>query len=49
LIDYERIIRQARNNRKRITGKIGTSKEALKPVFTSIKEGEMEADLAKRN
>ena len=48
LIDYERIIRQARNNRKRITGKIGTSKEALKPVFTSIKEGEMEADLAKR-
>ncbi|MEA2013969.1 MAG: RNA polymerase sigma factor RpoD [Thermodesulfobacteriota bacterium] len=48
LIEYEKIIRQARNSRKRITGKIGTSKEALKLVITSIKEGEMEAELAKR-
>jgi len=48
LREYEKIIRQARNDKKRITGKIGSSREALKPVITSIKEGEMEADLAKR-
>ncbi|MBW2544456.1 MAG: RNA polymerase sigma factor RpoD [Deltaproteobacteria bacterium] len=48
LREYERIIRQARNSRKRITGKIGASTEALKSVITSMKEGEMEADLAKR-
>jgi len=48
LREYEKTIRQARNDRKRITGKIGSSREALKPVITSIKEGEMEADLAKR-
>ena len=48
LVEYERIIRQARNNRKRITGKIGASTETLKSVITSMKEGEMEADLAKR-
>ncbi len=48
LREYERIIRQARNDRKRITGKIGVPREALKSVITSIKEGEMEADLAKR-
>ena len=48
LVEYERIIRQARNNKKRITGKIGASTETLKSVITSMKEGEMEADLAKR-
>lgn len=48
LREYERTIRQARNDRKRITGKIGASTETLKSVITSIKEGEMEADLAKR-
>ncbi|MBW2558198.1 MAG: RNA polymerase sigma factor RpoD [Deltaproteobacteria bacterium] len=48
LREYERIIRQARNDRKRITGKIGVSREALRSVIASIKEGEMEADLAKR-
>ncbi len=48
LREYERTIRQARNERKRITGKIGASTETLKSVITSIKEGELEADLAKR-
>ncbi|MBW2598572.1 MAG: RNA polymerase sigma factor RpoD [Deltaproteobacteria bacterium] len=48
LVEYERTIRQARNNRKRITGKIGASRETLKSVITSIKGGEMEAELAKR-
>ncbi|MEA1970005.1 MAG: RNA polymerase sigma factor RpoD, partial [Thermodesulfobacteriota bacterium] len=48
LMEYERIIRQARNNRKRITGKIGASRETLKLVVTSMKRGELEAELAKR-
>ncbi len=48
LIEYERIIRQARNDRKRITGKIGASKERLKLIVTSMKRGELEAELAKR-
>ncbi len=48
LIEYERIIRQARNDRKRITGKIGASKERLKLIVTSMKKGELEAELAKR-
>ncbi|MBW2630369.1 MAG: RNA polymerase sigma factor RpoD [Deltaproteobacteria bacterium] len=48
LVEYERIIRQARNNRKRVTGKIGASKETLKLVVTSMKRGELEAELAKR-
>ena len=48
LVESERIIRQARNNRKRLTGKIGASKETLKLVVTSMKRGELEAELAKR-
>ncbi|HOO89755.1 MAG TPA: RNA polymerase sigma factor RpoD [Syntrophales bacterium] len=48
LREYEKTIRQARNDRKRITGKIGASAETLKSVITTIKEGETEADLAKR-
>ena len=48
LVEYERKIREARNNRKRITGKIGASKETLKLVVTSMKRGELEAELAKR-
>ena len=48
LVEYERIIRQARNDRKRLTGKIGASKETLKLVVTSMKRGELEAELAKR-
>lgn len=48
LIEYERIIRQARNDRKRITGKIGASKERLKLIVTSMKKGELEAEFAKR-
>ncbi|MCK4533988.1 MAG: RNA polymerase sigma factor RpoD [Syntrophobacterales bacterium] len=48
LVEYERTIRQARNNRKRITGKIGASRETLKLVITSMKRGELEAELAKR-
>jgi len=48
LTEYERIIRQARNNRKRLTAKIGASRETLKQVVTSMKRGELEAELAKR-
>ena len=48
LAEHERTVRQARNNRKRITGKIGASRETLKLVVTSMKRGELEAELAKR-
>lgn len=48
LREYERIIREARNSRKRIASQIGVSKEALKMIVTSIKGGESEANRAKR-
>ncbi|MDO9516130.1 MAG: RNA polymerase sigma factor RpoD [Syntrophales bacterium] len=48
LCEYERIIREARNSRKRISTQIGVSKEALKMIVTSIKGGESEASRAKR-
>jgi len=48
LREYERIIREARNSRKRIATQIGVSKEALKMIVTSIKGGESEANRAKR-
>jgi len=48
LREYERIIREARNGRKRIAAQIGVSKEALKMIVTSIKGGESEANRAKR-
>ncbi len=48
LNEYERIVREARNARKRITGQIGVSKESLRMIVTSIKGGESEASRAKR-
>jgi len=48
LREYERIIREARNSRKRIATQIGVSKEALKMIVTSIRGGESEANRAKR-
>ena len=48
LREYERIIREARNSRKRIAAQIGVPKEVLKAGVTSIKGGESEANRAKR-
>jgi RNA polymerase primary sigma factor len=48
LREYERIIREARNTRKRIAVQIGVPKETLKAIVTSIKGGESEANRAKR-
>ena len=48
LREYERIIREARNSRKRIATQIGVSKEILKMAVTSIKAGESDANRAKR-
>jgi len=48
LQEYEKIIREARNSRKRIATQIGVPKEELKMIVTSIKGGESEANRAKR-
>jgi len=48
LKEYERIVREARNARKRIATQIGVPKETLKAIVTSIKGGESEASQAKR-
>ncbi len=48
LREYEKIIREARNTRKRIAVQIGVPKETLKTIVTSIKGGESEANRAKR-
>lgn len=48
LREYERLVREARNTRKRIATQIGVPKEALKMIVTSIKGGESEANRAKR-
>ncbi len=48
LQEYEKIIREARNSRKRIAAQIGVPKEELKMIVTSIKGGESEANRAKR-
>ncbi|MBN2398267.1 MAG: RNA polymerase sigma factor RpoD [Deltaproteobacteria bacterium] len=48
LREYERIVREARNARKRIATQIGVPKETLKAIVTSIKGGESEASQAKR-
>ena len=48
LRNYEKIMRKVRRERKRISSKIGTSKEHLKGVNAAIKIGEHRANAAKQ-